>query len=138
VDVLPDLQATRSCQCLIARKQARTLTRLYEEHLRPHGLRATQFSILAALALKGPTRIGELANMLALERTTLTRGATLMASRGWTATDRTRDGRERLLRITEAGRRKLEAALPAWQRAQDIAASRLPANPPVSTGSQEK
>jgi len=52
-----DLSLTRHCHCLAARRQARVLTRLYEQKLRPHGVRATWFSILAALALKGPTPV---------------------------------------------------------------------------------
>ncbi|MFB9807040.1 hypothetical protein ACFFQF_18180 [Haladaptatus pallidirubidus] len=53
-----DFSATKDCHCLAARRRAREITRLYEEKLRPHGLRATQFSVLAALALKGPTPSG--------------------------------------------------------------------------------
>ncbi|HUF65586.1 MAG TPA: MarR family transcriptional regulator [Gemmatimonadaceae bacterium] len=96
------------------------MTRVYEEKLRPHGLRATQFSVLAALALKGPTPIGTLADFLVLERTTLTRGAALMAKKGWLDVASSTDARERPLRLTAAGRRKLEAALPAWNEAQEI------------------
>jgi DNA-binding MarR family transcriptional regulator len=114
-----DLAATTGCYCLAARRAARRLTRLYETRLRPVGLRATQFSILAALALKGPTRVGELAALLGLERTTLTRSAALLARRGWVRAARAPDARAHPLRITPAGRRKLEAALPAWKAAQD-------------------
>lgn len=115
-----DLSATRGCHCLAARKRARELTRLYEEKLRPHGLRATQFSILAALALKGPTLIGELADILGLERTTLTRSAGVLERNGWVETSPSDDARERPLRLTPAGRRKLEGAYPAWQDAQEM------------------
>lgn len=98
---------------------------MYEAKLRPHGLKATQFSVLAALALKGPTPIGDLAEFLVLERTTLTRGATLMEKRGWLDAASSHDARERRLRLTAAGRRKLTAAFPAWQEAQEIAGSEL-------------
>lgn len=114
-----DLAATRGCHCLAARRKARAITRLYEEKLRPHGLRATQFSILAALALKGPTPIGELAELLGLERTTLTRTAARLERNGWVGSATSADARERPLRLTAAGRRKLEEALPAWKAAQD-------------------
>ena len=115
-----DLSATRRCHCLAARRKARAITRLYEEKLRPHGLRATQFSILAALALKGPTPIGELAEVLGLERTTLTRSATRLEDRAWVESAGTEDdARQRLLRLAPAGRRKLEEAFPAWKKAQD-------------------
>ena len=127
VDNLRGLEATRDCYCLTARKAARSLTRLYEEHLRPHGLRATQFSVLAALAVKGPTRVVELAEMLGLERTTLTRSVALLQRDGWIGMVRSEDQRERVLRITDEGLRKLESALPAWQQAQEIAGRTFPA-----------
>lgn len=114
------LLPTRDCLCLDARRRARAVTRVYEEKLRPHGLRATQFSVLAALALKGPTPIGTLAEFLVLERTTLTRGAALMAKKGWLGAAPSTDGRERVLRLTTAGRKKVEAAFPAWSEAQEI------------------
>ena len=116
-----DLAATRNCYCLAARRNARAVTRLYEKKLRPHGLRATQFSLLAGLALKGPTPMSELAELLGLERTTLTRSAALLEQSGWVATVRSEDARERPLRLTRAGRRKLENAFPAWKAAQDLA-----------------
>lgn len=114
-----DLAECRACHCLAARRRARAITRLYEEKLRPHGLRATQFSILAALALKGRAPIGELARVLGLERTTLTRSAALLERNGWIAAGPSRDARERPLRLTPAGRRKLKEAFPAWKEAQD-------------------
>jgi DNA-binding MarR family transcriptional regulator len=136
--LLEKLQATRGCHCLIARKSARAITRLYETKLRPHGLRATQFSVLAALTLKGPTRLGELAGMLGLERTTLTRIAGLLDERGWIADGRTDDARERLLCVTDAGRAVLDAALPAWQEAQQAASERLDGGLPRSGGASKQ
>ncbi|GAA5064004.1 MarR family winged helix-turn-helix transcriptional regulator [Haladaptatus pallidirubidus] len=114
-----DFSATKDCHCLAARRRAREITRLYEEKLRPHGLRATQFSVLAALALKGPTPLGELADVLGLERTTLTRSANRLGDEGWVADAESEDARERRLRLTPAGREKVESAYPAWKEAQD-------------------
>ncbi|HZT06199.1 MAG TPA: MarR family transcriptional regulator [Chloroflexota bacterium] len=114
-----DLSACRACYCLAARKTARAITRLYDERLRPHGLRATQFSILVALALKGPTSVGELAELLGLEHTTLTRSAARLERDGWVATASAPDHRRRPLSLTQAGRRKVEEAFPAWKEVQD-------------------
>jgi DNA-binding MarR family transcriptional regulator len=116
-----DLSACKACRCLAARRYAREITRLYERKLRPYGLRATQFSVLAALALRGPTPVTDLAGGLGLDRTTLTRIAGVLARRGWLTAPqrRSRDARWRLLRLTAAGRRKLDAAFPAWKQAQD-------------------
>ncbi len=128
-----DLSACKGCRCLAARRYARTITRLYEEKLRPHGLRATQFSVLAALALKGPTRITALAEVLGLERTTLTRVGAVLARRGWVGTGRSRDARAHVFRLTAAGRRTLERAFPAWKEAQERAAR----HPPVPFARQD-
>jgi len=118
MDRAADFLETKGCHCLAARKRARELTRLYEEKLRPFGLRATQFSILAALGVKGPTRVGDLADILGLERTTLTRSASVLERDGRIAVAPTGDGRERRWHLTSVGRRALEAALPAWRQAQ--------------------
>jgi DNA-binding MarR family transcriptional regulator len=115
-----DVSDTRACHCLAARREAREITRIYEHRLRPHGLRATQFSVLAALAIKGPTPIKALAGVLGLERTTLTRVAAPLERNGWVISDKTEDARLRPLRLTRAGRRKLESAYPAWKEAQDL------------------
>jgi DNA-binding MarR family transcriptional regulator len=134
-----DLTLTKSCPCLAARRRARAITRHFDRFLRPHDLRSTQFSVLAALALRGPTVRGRLADGLGLERTTLTRSATRLARQGWIETLETDDGRERPLALTAAGRRALDAALPAWKEAldrlDDDARPRSPAAaPPIHGG----
>lgn len=117
----PDFSAAKGCRCLAARKKARALTRLYEERLRPHGLRATQFSVLAALRLKGPTPVTELADLLGLERTTLTRGITVMKRNGWIQPSPSGDARVHPWRLTADGLAKLTESFPAWQAAQQTA-----------------
>lgn len=125
MDRAVDISACRACHCLAARRAARAITRLYEEKLRPHGLRATQFSILAALAFKGPTPVRDLAEVLGLERTTLTRSAALLERNGWVAAARSEDARARPLRLTQAGRRKLEGAFPDWKETQELVSRKL-------------
>ena len=110
--------------------EARAITRIFEAKLRPHGLRATQFSVLAVLSLKGTTRMKDLARILDLERTTLTRIAGLLERKGLVATIDAADARERPLEITEAGSAKLDEALPAWREAQVIVDRRAPAGVP--------
>lgn len=108
------------CHCLDARRQARAVSRVYDEELRPHGLRATQFSVLVALELGGGAPLGMLADTLGLDRTTFTRSAALMRRKGWITTARSEDGREHRMSLSAAGRRKLHEAHPAWQRAQRL------------------
>jgi DNA-binding MarR family transcriptional regulator len=63
--------------------------------------------------------MGPLAELLGLERTTLTRAATLLERNGWLRGETSTDARERPLRLTASGRRKLDAAYPSWKAAQD-------------------
>ncbi len=118
-----DLRLCADCHCLAARRHAREVTRLFDEHLRPHGLRATQFSVLVMLALGGAAPVSRLADALGVERTTLTRSAAILERRGWVKSDAAADARVRPLRLTQSGRRKLESAYPAWKAAQDSAAA---------------
>jgi DNA-binding MarR family transcriptional regulator len=138
VDGPIDLRLCASCHCLAARQNARAITRLYDDHLRGHGLKATQFSVLVALALRGASPIGALARGLGLERTTLTRSAAVLEQKGWIAADRSADPRARPIKLTASGRRKLEAAFPAWKAAQDAAAAAHAQTSPVPPPSRRR
>jgi len=100
------------------RRTARALTQLYDQALRPLGLRATQFTILQFLSLAGEVSQGHLGEMLAMDSTTLTRTLEIMARRGWIAERRGEDRRERWLRLAKAGEAQLNRALPAWEKVQ--------------------
>jgi DNA-binding MarR family transcriptional regulator len=91
---------------------------MYDEALRPLGLRATQFTILQALTLAGEVSQGELGQILAMDSTTLTRTLRIMSREGWIAERRGEDQRERLLRLAKAGRNQFNRALPSWEKAQ--------------------
>ena len=116
---LRGIEETQGCYCLAARKRARELTRRYEVALRPFGLRATQFSVLAALAQTGPIALSKLADLLGLERTTLTRIAGVLERDGRISVTQGDDERVRMLSITTPGKRVLASAFPAWKRVQD-------------------
>jgi DNA-binding MarR family transcriptional regulator len=91
---------------------------LYDDALRHLGLRATQFTILQALSMAGEVSQGELAQILAMDSTTLTRTLRIMSREGWIAERRGEDRRERLLRLAKAGRSQFNRALPSWEKAQ--------------------
>jgi DNA-binding MarR family transcriptional regulator len=121
---LKGIEETQACYCLAARKRARELTRRYEVALRPFGLRATQFSVLAALAQTGPLPLSRLADLLGLERTSLTRIAGVLERDGRISVTQGDDERVRELGITATGKRVLASALPAWKRVQHDVAKR--------------
>jgi len=104
--------------CGSFRRTSRALTQLYENALRPLGLRATQFTILQALSLAGEVTQSRLGEMLAMDSTTLTRTLQIMVREGWIAERRGEDRRERRLRLDKAGKTKFKRALPAWEKVQ--------------------
>ena len=70
------------CVCNTLRMVSRVVTQLYDDCLRPSGLRVTQFSILAAAARLGEASLKQLGDELANDQTTLTRSLTLLECDG--------------------------------------------------------
>ncbi len=116
---------TLPCLCANLRRTSRAVTHLYEEALRPLGLRATQFTILQALERTGEITQGELGELLAIDSTTLTRVLYIMRRNGWIAERRGEDRRERWLELAKAGRAQLVRATPAWEKTQSQLAKKL-------------
>ena len=104
--------------CSSIRRASRALTQLYEQALRPIGLRATQFTILQVLLRAGEVSQGQLGEMLAMTSTTLTRTLEIMLRQEWVAERRGEDHRQRWLRLAKAGRAELDRALPVWEKVQ--------------------
>jgi DNA-binding MarR family transcriptional regulator len=105
--------------CANLRRASRALTQLYEDALRPQGLRATQFTVLQALSLAGGVTQGVLGQILAMDSTTLTRTLDIMERRGWIAKRRGKDRREWQIRLSKGGEAQLQRALPAWRNVQN-------------------
>ena len=114
-----EIELRASCACLNFRMAARSLTQMYDAYLAPAGLRATQFSILSAVAFKEPVALGHLAELLVMDRTTLTRNLKPLERHGLVLGERAADdGRRRDLRLSAAGHELLQRALPLWHEAQ--------------------
>lgn len=113
--MLPDPDLT-ACFGFRTRRAMRALTRHYETHLAPSGLRATQFSVLAALRLQKHRDLTHLAEMLGLERTSLLRALATLAAAGLLTPRH---------QLTEAGQARFAAAHPLWQAAQAEVATTL-------------
>lgn len=110
--------ASLPCLCASFRRASRALTQLYDAGLHPAGLRVTQFTMLQALSLAGEISQKELGSLLAMDSTTLTRTLGLLIDAGWIAERRGADRRQRRLRLSPAGRRRLDRATPLWQGVQ--------------------
>src|SRR5260370_10076376 len=104
--------------CASLRRTSRALTQLYEDALRPVGLRATQFTVLQTLSLAGEVTQGELGQILAMDSTTLTRTLNIMGRHGWIAKRRGEDRREGRMRLSKAGKTRFKQEFPHWEKAQ--------------------
>src|SRR5919108_3559674 len=107
-----------SCACRRLRGAARAVTRLFDDALRPTGLRATQFTLLVAAQLRGGALISELAETLALDRTSVTRELSVLERRGLVSITPGEDRRARVVEVTEDGEAALAAGYPRWREAQ--------------------
>ena len=106
------------CTCFNLRKATRAVTQLYDEFLRPSGIRATQFSLLMLVRGMGPIRITELAEKAVMDRTTLKRNVDLLEHGGLVRVTPGKDARVREVILTAAGEDRLIIALPLWRQAQ--------------------
>ncbi len=106
-----------ACVCLHLQRASRALARRFDEGFRPLGLTNGQFSVLAALNRPVPPRIGEVAQLLAMDRTTLTAALKPLRAAGYVEVlADPADGRSRRLHLTDGGRAAVRAALPVWRQ----------------------
>ncbi|WP_064742775.1 MarR family winged helix-turn-helix transcriptional regulator [Edaphobacter aggregans] len=106
------------CTCATLRRATRALTLLYDEALRPTGLRSTQFTILQALSLAGPVNQKQLGHILAIDSTSLTRALEPILRQGWIERHRGEDRRQWSFTLSGPGKALFRRALPRWNRLQ--------------------
>jgi DNA-binding MarR family transcriptional regulator len=105
-----------NCLCLHVQRAARALARRFDVALRPLGLTNGQFSLMMSLNRPHPPGMKPVANLLAMDQTTLTAALKPLERRGWVTISRNPDDkRGRLLSLTEDGKAILSAAVPIWE-----------------------
>ena len=113
-----NVETPANCTCFNLRKAVRAVTQMYDEALKPSGLRTTQFSLLSVVGRKGPIGISELAQALGMDRTTLTRNLKPLTDKGLVDVISSTDRRQRPVALTSAGEEALAQALPLWRGIQ--------------------
>lgn len=126
------------CTCLALRRATRRVTQIYDAHMKPLGLRITQFAVLGQLAgapespaaqisatSPGAMSITALARRLGLDRSTLGRNLRPLLKAGLVAMEGGEDRRAHTLALTDAGRDVLEKAIPLWRDAQRHVSEKL-------------
>ena len=114
-----------SCIAVRLRLLNRVVTNLYDAALRPLGLKVSQMNVLVAVAKLGVARPARVSELLHLDLSTLSRNVDRMMAKGWLEAVVEEDARTQPFRLTDRGRRLLERAVPAWEKAQKQAAELL-------------
>jgi DNA-binding MarR family transcriptional regulator len=114
-----------ACIAVRLRLLNRVVTNLYDDALRPLGLKVSQLNILVVAAKLGVARPARVCEILHLDASTLSRNVERMRARGWLETVPEEDARVQPFRLTPQGRRLIEKAVPAWEEAQRQAADLL-------------
>ena len=115
----------QGCTNLKLRELSRVVTRHYDAHVAPTGLKNSQYSLLSHVVALGPVRPGELAARMRLDASTLTRNLQPLIAAGWVEQGPGDDARSRSVVATEAGRAKRAEAQRAWKQAQLALNARL-------------
>jgi DNA-binding MarR family transcriptional regulator len=115
----------RECIAMRMRLLNRVITKIYDDCLRPHGLRTAQLNILVAISLMKSATPSEIERRLHLEKSTVSRNVERMRRRGWVEFVPGEDGRSHHLHLTVQGATLLRKTTVAWEQAQKQAISLL-------------
>jgi DNA-binding MarR family transcriptional regulator len=106
------------CMVLNTRMAARAVTRRVDRKLRPFGVTGAQFTILGSLQNHPGRSITEMAEAIAMDRTTLSRNLDLLARKGLVSASPAARGNGRIGAVTPAGRKIIDDLVPEWRKAQ--------------------
>ena len=96
----------------------RVVTNIYDDALRPLGLKISQGNILILTGKMGVASPVQVCEYLQLDISTLSRNVELMRKNGWLEEVPGEDARSHPFRLTAEGKRLIEKAIPAWEKAQ--------------------
>ena len=125
---VPDCLAMgMTCACYNLRRASRAVTQVFDAYFASIDIKATQFTVLAALAYESEGRptVTHLANVLVLEQSSLSRNLAVLERQGHIRLARSDDKRERIVTLTRAGRAALARGFPVWKQAQTAIAEVL-------------
>ena len=106
------------CVAVRLRLLNRVVTNLYDDALRPLGLKVSQLNLLTVTARLGLARPAQVCDILQLDASTLSRNVKPLQAHGWLEVVPDEDARAQPFRLTPQGKRLIEKAVPAWEEAQ--------------------
>lgn len=110
-------------ECIAVRLRMinRVVTNIYDDALRPLGLKVSQMNILVATDRMKIAKPAEMCERLHLDVSTLSRNVERMKARGWLEVIPDDDGRAQPFQLTTAGKKLLRKAVAVWTLAQEQA-----------------
>ena len=119
-DTLTSTVETIGSECLAVRIRLlnRTVTHIFDDALRPLGVKVSQLNVLMVVAKRGPTSPGEVARVLNMEKSTLSRNVDRMRIHGWLKVSEGNSGNKQILELGPPGRKLIQKSLPLWKKAQ--------------------
>jgi DNA-binding MarR family transcriptional regulator len=108
----------RECVVYRVRMLSRVITGIYDDALSGVGMKVSQFTLLVAVSNREKARPAELARLLQMDESTLSRNVERMCVRGWLRLEPDGDGRSHLIAVTDKGAALIRKGYPGWQKAQ--------------------
>ena len=113
------IEISNKCVASQVRQLNRSVSRIYDDRLRPYGLTISQFTVLVAIANMGEASPQMIGSALNLEKSTLSRGLERMINKEWLKARYSDGGRVQTITLTEAGKRQILEASHSWSKAQE-------------------
>jgi DNA-binding MarR family transcriptional regulator len=113
------------CLSVRLRLMNRMVGAIYDEGLRPHGIKASQLNILVAVSAFGKVTSKELCRVLHMDPSTFSRAVARLKDKGLLQIEPSGEGKILQIEVTQNGFNKIERVYPEWQRAQEKAAEVL-------------
>ncbi len=118
LELIRDVQ-NNPCVCFNFRKVTRSISQLYDEALKPTGLRDTQYALLYVTASRQPINFNDIAKITSSDKTTIARNLKVLEGKGLVYFEAGEDRREREVSLTKKGQEILLKAYPLWKSIQD-------------------
>lgn len=113
------------CIAYRVRLLSRVITGIYDRALLPLGLKVNQANILTMLSLTEQASSADIARVLLMDKSTVSRTVDRMKKNGWISISSLGDGASQVITVTPKGRELLAKAHTQWEKAQKQAAELL-------------
>ena len=110
---------TSECLAVRMRILNRTVTKIFDNALRPLGVKVSQLNVLMVVARYGPISPSNITRRLNIEKSTLSRNIERMLTHGWLKVSHGESGHTQVVALGSPGRKLIEKSLPLWKTAQE-------------------